>query len=878
MRKAFLLTFLLPLSVAVFAQKVIEGTISGEKKGPLSNVSVSVSKSNMSGILAFSISDNKGYYKITTLSSDDSLIISVSLLGYAPIKQKIKNETQSYDFVLQESAVILKDVSVKNAPVRLGKDTLNYSVQSFATKEDRSIADVIRKMPGMEVQDDGTIIYQGKSIQAFLVNGLDLLEGKYGLASNNLPYDAVKNVQVIENDQRIKVLDSLVYSDRTTLNIQLKKYLTTGTGQLGIGTEPLLWDVNLTPITFNKTFQAINSYQSNNIGKDKSAQLKTLTTDYILDPVRKPNTQLLNVLPVAQPPFDPIYWLDNNQHVLSSNILKVLSKAIQIKMDFAYVNDLLHREGSTQTTIFSPGQNIQLAETKSNSVNRNLLKTGFVLEKNTKRQFIKNVFQFEKETSRTIGELFNNKPASIRQQLQDEPLSVSNRMSMIVPISKQLLTISSQISHIVSTQMFSTSPGVFDSLLNNNHSYDATYQHLVIKQSQASHYLGIVKAAGRFTFSPKLGLEYTHQKLESHIATEDLGILSDAGNNFRNNTRFNKLNIFQELLSQYKIGSFVSSLRLRLSEQQYSLFPSTGNNKNFTQRVLFEPQFNSQVKLGIRWELNMFGSLNRYFGEINQLYSAYILQSYRTLQKLNPTLPENTSYTGGFMFKYKLPKRAFFFTVGYNYNSTQKNLIYNNYYSPDGSSTLEMLLRNNYQRMHTVNGTMSKYVEPVKTLFSFNGRIQTGYSEQIVNNVVNQINMQQYGFGFGFNNSILDHLVLGYNASLNISNNSLNGTRINNITIQEHKVSASYFPAASHMISYNANFYQNNQQSQTNQAFVNMVYRYAIQKKKIDFEVQCSNLFNANNFTTNFSDGFIIVENQIKMRPRQLLALVRFSF
>ena len=67
-------------------------------------------------------------------------------------------------------------------------------------------------MPGIEVLDDGKILYQGKPINKYYIEGLDLLEGKYNLANKNLPHKEVTKVQVLENHQPIKVLDSLVYS------------------------------------------------------------------------------------------------------------------------------------------------------------------------------------------------------------------------------------------------------------------------------------------------------------------------------------------------------------------------------------------------------------------------------------------------------------------------------------------------------------------------------------------------------------------------------------------------------------------------------------------------------------------------------------------
>jgi hypothetical protein len=117
-------------------------------------------------------------------------------------------------------------------------------------------------MPGIEVLPDGKILYQGK-VNKYYIEGLDLLEGKYNLANDNLPYQEVSQVQILENHQPIKTLDSLQFSDRTALNIKLKNtYTFTGQARLEVVLAryfgmPILSDA------FSKR-QMLTTYQTNN--------------------------------------------------------------------------------------------------------------------------------------------------------------------------------------------------------------------------------------------------------------------------------------------------------------------------------------------------------------------------------------------------------------------------------------------------------------------------------------------------------------------------------------------------------------------------------------------------------------------------------------
>ena len=121
------------------------------------------------------------------------------------------------------------------------KDTITYLVGKFAQVKDQSIGDVIKNMPGFEVSPEGQVSYQGKPIQKYYIEGMDLLEGRYAIANKNLPYRDVGAVEVLENHQPIKILESKVFSNGTSINLKLKKNITmTGTMQVGAGASILV--------------------------------------------------------------------------------------------------------------------------------------------------------------------------------------------------------------------------------------------------------------------------------------------------------------------------------------------------------------------------------------------------------------------------------------------------------------------------------------------------------------------------------------------------------------------------------------------------------------------------------------------------------------
>ena len=116
----------------------------------------------------------------------------------------------------------LKEVTVRAQKIRQNGDTLSYLVGAYQQQGDRVIGDVLKHMPGIEVADNGGIKYNGKTIKKFYVEEMDLLQGRYGLATNNINASDVATVQVLEHHQPVKMLQDKELSDDVAINLKLK--------------------------------------------------------------------------------------------------------------------------------------------------------------------------------------------------------------------------------------------------------------------------------------------------------------------------------------------------------------------------------------------------------------------------------------------------------------------------------------------------------------------------------------------------------------------------------------------------------------------------------------------------------------------------------
>lgn len=147
----------------------------------------------------------------------------VSALGYRTDTLTISEPGRNLTVKLAEAPTGLKGITVKAPAIRAQGDTLTFDVAAFCSRSDRNIEAVIGRLPGITIEGNGQIKYNGESINKFYIEGLDMLSGRYQLATKNFSPTDIAAVNIYENHQPKKVLEGLEFSERAALNLKLKK-------------------------------------------------------------------------------------------------------------------------------------------------------------------------------------------------------------------------------------------------------------------------------------------------------------------------------------------------------------------------------------------------------------------------------------------------------------------------------------------------------------------------------------------------------------------------------------------------------------------------------------------------------------------------------
>ncbi len=468
-----LLLFTCSVSFTYLSNAQINGTVKDEQGKNIAGASVTLHYRGQTKILAYSITNKDGEFKIAiTTDPAESYDLKVAMLGFGKQSLQIKpGEKIIYHFILSPQAIILPEVIAKPPPVWQRKDTINYDASSFKQQQDRVIGDIIARLPGIEVTPGGQIKYNGLPINKYYIEGLDLLEDKYSIANNNLSADAVEKIQVLENHQPIRVLDSLAFSERAALNIKLKntaKMKLVGRGFIGLGASPLLTENEFTKMLFKKKHQFINTYKFNNTGIDLTRELTAQNINTYLNALQNGSVKndLVSIVGPSPTPIAQKRYLFNNNHTISLNQLFALNKLYQLRINASYTNDHQKQWSRVHSRFYLPSDTIVIKEENNSRLCLNLLQSDFSVMANSPSYYLKNTFSFKGWWQSERSSILNT--GQINQQLKNPFYNVFNDFHLLKTKNKKVLELNSYTGYVSLPQSLYIVPGLYPSILNNN--------------------------------------------------------------------------------------------------------------------------------------------------------------------------------------------------------------------------------------------------------------------------------------------------------------------------------------------------------------------------------------------------------------------------
>jgi hypothetical protein len=716
-----------------------------------------------------------------------------------------------------------------------------------------------------------------------MVNNLDLMGGRYGAINNNLPADAVRKVQIIENDQPIKILDSLVFSDRASLNLELKRYTTTGTGNGGVGYEPMLWDVNLTPMTFDKTFQSLYTFQSNNIGKDVSQQLRSY---YTSGPVGSHSSvrndrdgpSFMAVQDISSPSFDEKKWLDNRIFLADANLLKKFESGLELRGNFSYHHDLQKREGFTYSEIMASDPKIVLSESIANRYSSHSLSGGILLEKNEKKVYLKNNLRFRKKGNMDRGQLMLNVHQGIQQTKQYDDYGLSNQLGIARLIGKRITTINSLIEYGSTPQSLYISPGQFTDIINAGEAYASLRQQVNYQDFRTENSISQMRSFRSWVWDTKIGMNYRKSFLESEIRKDTENGEQVLGQDFANDQVSAQSQAYLDVGTRYNSGGWRLSVNASYYLNVFNLRQQEERKVDKVVRNILYPRTHISYQWGGNHSVSVNSSYDTKFSGLDNLYYAYIMTSYRNMGKFRSRILSNRSYNNNFSYHYSNTRKATFANLSYGNFTGSRDYIFQNMVYANGLTTTSIRDEKSDNLSHRLSGGASKFFVNLKTIFKLNSSIGFDRSDFLLNERMSQLKNTSYSMGFEANNRSLEFINFTYKYSWRSMQSSFSNGFGNLTTSSNSGLNVSVFIADKHSLFWNNDYYRTTISGQRGQLFMDLTYRFTNSKTKIDLEVTCINLLNNDQYVQRFNSEYLLVESYFNLRPRQFMVSTRFRF
>ena len=223
--KNTIFTLLFIVTNLTFSQIKMEGVIKDSLNSPLELANVILINKETSSLESFAISNENGEYKLA-LKKNTAYNLQVSYIGMESISKLIQSNESNLkkDFTLYESNMLDAVELTYEMPVTVIGDTLIYNADSFKTGTERKLEDVLKNLPGVEVNDDGQIEVEGKVVGKVMVEGKDFFDGDTKIAIKNIPSNAIDKVQILKNYSEVGQLSGVQNNqDNIAINIKLKE-------------------------------------------------------------------------------------------------------------------------------------------------------------------------------------------------------------------------------------------------------------------------------------------------------------------------------------------------------------------------------------------------------------------------------------------------------------------------------------------------------------------------------------------------------------------------------------------------------------------------------------------------------------------------------
>mgnify|MGYP002623887301 FL=1 len=831
---------LLCVSLTSSAQVKVSGRVVDLQNNPVSNVIVKALEGSKT--VAFTSTNQQGTYsmQLTQLQGDDFMLM-FSHLSFEKdsVKLEASGKELRQDMVLYPRTMALREVKIKGRPLWQKGDTLSHNLASFLGKGDVTLEDGLKRLPGVDVAQSGAISYMGKQISQFNIEGMDLLGGKYNLATRNIPADYVTNVEIVRNHHSRKIEKDLP-SDEVSMNIKLAqkaKFKPFGQEEAGVGwmqdgKDELQALLGGTGMMFTDKFQTICSLK----GADyKSFAHADMYDHFGGSGISTRATGLFGGFDGGAPPTGEYAYQRNAMATLNA-IQKFDSiTTAKVNADYSY-HQATHDISQQSVLMAGDGDYVTVSETTSPLSKIHLPKLSMNYLRNGDNLYLNEKFVIKGKFDQNEGDIFSNQQ-QVEQRRRTSSFEIANELNWMTKNAKGTRR---GASTSISFKRTPTLRLAFNSLPNGGRleeAYGQTAQSSTLTMNASTSYS--IPVGKTFRLNLPVSVYAAYDDLETHrIPQGDF-------NHIRGWAFTPTLSPGFDIQSKNKRFYFNAAANIAIKGLYY-------NRLDYT-RMQLNPRIGASYTFNANNKISFNTSYNTNVGDMMTLLTSPMQLNYRTVYTSSGIIGVSKGWNSSIQWKFQLPMQYFTMNVGANHSSDKRNTLNSQSISGIDISN-HALLRDSRSQSTGFNISTTKNIPPIYSKLKFDANYGFGSSEQAVSDNIIKVRSNNYGLKGNVSVTPVSWLELNYNINYGWSRTKYSETS-NTWTSLTHSGAVHFFPVSK--IDLSLDYDHVRRQISTDHYKHMSLFNASVQYKlkQCVLRLELSNLLNQRHYSYTLFDG-----------------------
>lgn len=887
MYKTLLFTvFLLSFGISIsLAQTKIYGVVQGKNGEALAFANILLKASSGEQIIGYAVADKEANFSIETKHIGEFSLF-ISFVGYQDKELPFTIEEGTLEVeihpILKEDAFKLEEVFIQaELPIIEQGDTISFKTKFFADGTEQNLEDLLKKIPGLNVDESGTIKIGNQEIESLMIDGDDMFEKGYKVLSKNMPAYPIEEIELLNKFTENSLLKGIEESDKVALNLKLNedsKNVWFGNLNLGTG-EDFKYDFRANVMNFGSKAKYYFISNNNNIGYDATGDIQNLINPYSSGNTASigDNEKLEGLLSLSAPNLDFSHnrTKANQAKMQALNSLFKPTENLRIKILGFLNQDAIKFHRKTQDFVHTGNTNFtntedyhlqnkkQLAFGKFN-IDYNLSENK-LLESETKFNYAK----YRDRADFNFNELESIENLAHQNKFIDQKLSFTNRLKDGEAFLLTGRFMNEQTPKTYRTDKF-TAFDLFPNSENVNKQLQNSQNKMLFWGINAQW---MKRKSKEDLLSFQIGNTYRKDFLNSEFSLLNDDLLIDQPEAYQNNLDYQVNDLYFKSQYRYEAGkmSFIGNLNFH---QLFNSIKQEGKDSK-------QHPFYIQPSIGVDWKINNRNKIISSYSyttnnsKATDIFSNYFLTGHRSFNK--GTGDFNQLNASSFFVNYQLGNWTdrLFINSTFIYNKQHDYFANNLMLNPNYEVSEKFLVKN--QEIINIQSNADYYLKAI----SSNVKLKFGYTKSnfknIVNHEIRNIQSSSHNYGVEYRSMFpgFFNVHLGANWTKHRIKSDFSNTYSSLISFADFNLLLS----SKLDIKLQAeNYYFNELESNKSYYFLDFSLGYQLIENKLKLYLTGKNLLNTKSFRTLNHSEIGTSTTAYKLLPRMSMLSLEYRF